>query len=100
MKFAAALLFAIMATGANAHGIAQWVQDGQYRNAAGEWCCGEHDCSPLADDDVKPVDGGYLIKSLKETVPYSEAQPSPDGHYWRCAWGGERKCFFAPPQNY
>jgi hypothetical protein len=30
-------------------------------------------------------------------VPYQEAQPSPDGHYWRCAWGGTRKCFFAPP---
>jgi hypothetical protein len=37
------------------------------------------------------------VKSLKETVPYQEAQPSPDGHYWRCAWGGARKCFFAPP---
>jgi hypothetical protein len=24
---------------------------------------------------------GYLVKSLKETVPCQEAQPSPDGHY-------------------
>jgi hypothetical protein len=32
-------------------------------------------------------------------VPFSEALPSPDGRYWRCQWGGSRKCFFAPPPS-
>ena len=30
-------------------------------------------------------------------VPFGEAMPSPDGHFWRCQWGGARKCFFVPP---
>lgn len=92
---AALLLLAPLA--AHGHGAAQWIQDGNYKNAAGELCCGERDCSELADGDVVPTSGGYLIKSLGETVPYQEAAPSPDGRYWRCAWGGHRKCFFAPP---
>jgi hypothetical protein len=62
-------------------------------------CCGERDCFELASEDVKITAAGYLVVSLKETVPFSEAQISPDGHYWRCHWGGHRKCFFAPPAN-
>jgi hypothetical protein len=31
-------------------------------------------------------------------VPFNEAQPSPDGEYWRCKRpDGSRRCFFAPP---
>ncbi|HWM45740.1 MAG TPA: hypothetical protein VNR11_02380 [Xanthobacteraceae bacterium] len=81
------------------HGAAQWIQDGQYRNAIGDLCCGEHDCAQLATEDVSVTAGGYLIKSLHETVPFEEATPSPDGKYWRCFWGGKRKCFFAPPTS-
>jgi hypothetical protein len=34
----------------------------------------------------------------KEMVPFSEAQPSPDGAFWRCRRpDGSRRCFFAPP---
>ena len=33
-----------------------------------------------------------------ESVPFSEAQPSPDGEFWRCKRpDGTRRCFFAPP---
>ena len=39
------------------------------------------------------------MSSIKETVPFDEATPSPTGTYWRCYWGGKRKCFFAPPPN-
>src|SRR6266496_648053 len=80
-----------------AHGPAEWIQRGGYKNAVGELCCGERDCFELADGDVTTTAAGYFIKSIKETIPYSEATPSPDGKYWRCAWGGSRKCFFAPP---
>ena len=84
---------------ANAHGPAEWIQRGDYKNAAGELCCGERDCAELASADVSVTAAGYFVASIRETVPFSEAQPSPDGHYWRCQWGGARKCFFAPPPS-
>ena len=82
---------------ASAHGPAEWIERGGYKNAAGELCCGERDCVELADADVTVTARGYSVRSVRETVPYNEALPSPDGHYWRCQWGGVRKCFFAPP---
>jgi hypothetical protein len=84
---------------ASAHGPAEWIQRGGYKNAAGELCCGERDCFELASSDVSVTAAGYFVHSTKETVPFSEALPSPDGLYWRCQWGGMRKCFFAPPSS-
>ena len=84
---------------AYAHGPAEWIQRGGYKNAAGELCCGERDCSELSDADVMITREGYFVISIKEIVTFSEATPSPDGHYWRCQWGGSRKCFFAPPNS-
>jgi hypothetical protein len=84
---------------ARAHGPAEWINTGGYKNAAGELCCGERDCFELAEGDVAVVAVGYFVRSIGETVPFSEAQPSPDGRYWRCQWGGSRKCFFAPPPS-
>ena len=82
-----------------AHGPAEWIQRGAYRNAAGELCCGERDCFELSGEDISITEAGYFVKSIRETVPFSEALPSPDGNYWRCQWGGSRKCFFAPPPS-
>lgn len=90
------LIWALIAF-ANAHGAAEWIQRGGYKNAAGELCCGERDCFELSDADVKITAAGYFVVSIKETIPFHEATPSPDGRYWRCQWGGARKCFFAPP---
>jgi hypothetical protein len=95
----AAVLAASTLSLASAHGPAQWIQDGGYRNAVGELCCGERDCFELADEDVGIISTGYFVRSIRETVPFSEAQPSPDGRFWRCQWGGSRKCFFAPPPS-
>ncbi len=91
-----ALALVLLASQAFAHGPGDWIAKGGYRNAVGDLCCGERDCFELLDEDVAITGAGYLVKSLRETVPYSEAQPSPDGKYWRCQWGGSRKCFFAP----
>src|SRR5262245_25830168 len=95
------VLFAISAIGmlslAHAHGPAAWIQQGGYKNALGELCCGERDCLEIAAADVKVTPSGYLLKSTSETIPFHEATPSPTGTYWRCDWGGQRKCFFAPP---
>jgi len=87
----------LMLSLAHAHGPAEWIQRGGYKNAAGELCCGERDCFELSDTDVKITSVGYYVVSTKETIPFSEATPSPTGTYWRCQWGGQRKCFFAPP---
>ena len=84
---------------AYAHGPAEWIQRGGFKNALGELCCGERDCFELSSDDVKITPSGYLVVSIKEIVPFSEATPSPTGTYWRCQWGGMRKCFFAPPNS-
>ena len=84
---------------ASAHGPAEWIQRGGYKNAAGELCCGDRDCFELSSSDVSVTPAGYFVHSTRETVPFNEALPSPDGHYWRCQWGGARKCFFAPPSS-
>lgn len=96
-----------------AHGPADWISKGGYRNAAGEQCCGENDCHEIAGAHVSVTPAGYLVDvpgypsphglgligAIKETVPFSEALPSPDGKFWRCEWGGKRRCFFAPPPS-
>ena len=69
---------------AYAHGPAEWIQRGGFKNAAGELCCGERDCFELTDADVKITSAGYYVVSITETSPCSEATPSPDGRYWRC----------------
>jgi hypothetical protein len=76
-----------------------WISRGGHRNAAGEWCCGEGDCSIIHSDQVSTGPTGYRLYN-SELVPYSEAQPSPDGAFWRCKRpDGTRRCFFAPPPS-
>jgi hypothetical protein len=102
VMLAAALALALCSAGrVRAHGEAAWIGDRQIKNWIGELCCGERDCARLADDDVITTARGYFIRSTGETVPYGEALPTPSeiGGFWRCYWGGVRKCFFAPPQG-
>ena len=96
---------------AYAHGPAEWIQRGGFKNAVGELCCGERDCGVQVGGSIRYERGGYRVDAdfqigsgvnakimhVQEFVPESEATPSPDGAYWRCYWGGKRKCFFAPP---
>ena len=93
----ASLSVLVMLTLAQAHGPAEWIQRGNYKNAAGELCCGERDCFELTEAEVKITSAGYFVISTNELIPFEEATPSPTGTYWRCYWGGKRKCFFAPP---
>jgi hypothetical protein len=84
-----------------------WISRGGHRNAAGEWCCGEGDCFVIPKERIMMTGQGYVIihgalagvgPQLYESVPFSEAQPSPDGEFWRCKRpDGSRRCFFAPP---
>lgn len=73
-----------------------WIRAGKHLNGKGESCCGLNDCHEIDGAGISTTPSGYFIKGLRETVPYSEAKRSEDGKYWRCQWGGERKCFFSP----
>jgi hypothetical protein len=95
----ASVLAAATLSLASAHGPAEWIQRGGYRNTACELCCGDRDCFEIAGDDISITGAGYFVRSIRETIPFGEALPSPDGQYWRCHWGGKRKCFFAPPPS-
>jgi hypothetical protein len=84
-------------TAASAH--ESWISRGGHKNAAGEWCCGVGDCFVVPGQSVSTTAQGYRLFGV-ETVPYSEAQPSPDGAFWRCKRpDGSRRCFFAPPPS-
>ena len=114
----AALLLALlpaacgMTMPAMAHGPAKWIQDGAYKNGAGELCCGERDCGEKVSGTVVAGPDGYRVdatfqgrmpdgtvftQQVNQLIPYHQTQPSPDGIYWVCIWGGQIKCFFAPP---
>lgn len=95
-----------------------WISRNNYKNPAGEWCCGAEDCGIVSPNAVKTVKGGYALRGpvtygkgvtgndtdgptrseqLNEVVPYSQTLPSQDGAYWRCKRpDGSARCFFAP----
>jgi hypothetical protein len=104
----AALLWGVSLCAVRAHD--SWISRGGHRNGAGEYCCGEGDCFVIPAPQVRSVAAGYQIVVLPkqgsgenaraELVPSAEAQPSPDGAFWRCRRpDGSRRCFFAPPPN-
>src|SRR5215469_16733074 len=72
----------------------------------GEFCCGQRDCFVIPKERVVMTGEGYVIIQgplagmgpvQHEAIPFSEAQPSPDGEFWRCRRpDGSRRCFFAP----
>jgi hypothetical protein len=96
----AALAALALCASALAHDDGEWINRGGFRNGVGEWCCGAGDC--LAVEGVRTValpGPGYRLPG-GEFVPQAEAQPSPDGQFWRCRRpDGSRRCFFAPPPN-
>jgi hypothetical protein len=94
------VLFAIVVLAPDVSAHDSWISRGAHKNAAGEWCCGEGDCFVVPSEQVHIGSTGYSLYGV-ETVPFNEAQPSPDGAYWRCKRpDGTRRCFFAPPQGY
>jgi hypothetical protein len=85
-----------------------WITNGHYMSSDGVHCCGPKDCDRLDANLVQATPQGFVLHAFHdELVPYNEATPSEDGHYWRCHTtvykgpdgariGGERRCFFAP----
>ncbi len=96
--FLVAAAFLTLSSLAYAHD--HWISQGGFRNTVGEWCCGAGDCFSIPGENISISAGGYVVRNLNEVVPFSEAQPSPDGGYWRCKRpDGSRRCFFAPPPS-
>ena len=104
------IILALLLLTTQASGHDSWISRQGLRNGAGEWCCGEGDCFVIPSKAVTVTAQGYRIDwhaivdgkeaDGSEVVPFSEAQPSPDGQYWRCKRpDGTRRCFFAPPPN-
>src|SRR5258707_15206951 len=65
-----------------------WISRGGHRNAAGEWCCGDGDCFVIPSEQVTMTGDGYILfgqidGKILEKIPFTEAQPSPDGAFWR-----------------
>jgi hypothetical protein len=110
------LVLALSNSAALAHDL--WISRSSFKNPAGEWCCGAEDCGVVAPNAVHAISGGYSVvggvtygeavtgnpadgptlnQHVNETIPYSQALPSPDGAYWRCRRpDGSPRCFFAP----
>jgi len=79
------------------HAHDSWINKGGYRNAAGEWCCGEYDCE--SPEQIGSTGLGWVINGV-EFVPFNEASPSPDGKVWICRRPDKtRRCVFGPPPN-
>src|SRR5215831_996138 len=85
------LLAASLSFGSMALAHDSWISRGLFRNANGEFCCGQVDCFVIPKERV------VMGPVQHEAIPFSEAQPSPDGEFWRCRRpDGSRRCFFAP----
>jgi len=81
--------------GASSHDF--WINGKNVDPITKKLCCGESDCKLVPTDAVHVTSEGYKFDDVPYVVPMARAQVSPDGKYWRCIWGGEVQCFFAPP---
>ena len=82
-----------------------WISREQFRDPeSGAFCCDEHDCGSLTNDDVQYTGSGYLING-QYFVADQRVLLSGDSRYWAC-FNSEGKgphdrpkdirCFFAP----
>src|SRR5262249_26863591 len=99
------LLAASLSFGSMALAHDSWISRGLFRNANGEFCCGQVDCFVIAKERVVMTGEGYVIIQgplagmgpvQHEAIPFSEAQPSPDGEFWRCRRRPDGSCVDGP----
>lgn len=93
---ALAMLLYIGMNGALGHeNPTDWIGQERRTNDKNEQCCGKGDCFPFTAQQMKITPEGYTFPD-GHFVPFSKAAPSADGFFWKCVWGGETKCVFAP----
>ena len=74
-----------------------WIGQERRTNAKNELCCGKGDCFPFTANQMKITPAGVAFPDEPDNIiPFNKFAPSVDGMYWRCRWGGETKCVFAP----
>jgi hypothetical protein len=95
MTLGAALVFWAMHSPAKAHDF--WMDRQKVDPLTKHLCCGENDCKIVPSEIAHVTPNGYRLDDSGETIPWDHVQISPDGYMWRCRWGGETQCFFAPP---
>jgi hypothetical protein len=83
-----------------AHGDADWIKQGRYRDKDGDDCCGEDDCHPLSPAEVEEMPGGFNLLAFRRFVPHVEALQSEDGRYWACYTLFKFRCFFYPARRF
>lgn len=94
------LLVAMALSFAHTHGEGSWINQQKLVDPESkEWCCNEIDCRP---EEVKPVDGGYLVETGEVIPAHRVLWKSPDGRWWRCrymswATGKLTRCLIGPP---
>jgi hypothetical protein len=74
-----------------------WIDGKKVDPITKKLCCGENDCQMISLSIAHVTQVGYLLDDTGETIPWHRVQLSPDGAMWRCRWGGQTQCFFAPP---
>jgi hypothetical protein len=105
IALALAFVFLVLLPGAaRAHD--NWVSRGNYRNAAGEWCCNAYDCKDGLSFRATSI--GWLMET-GELVSYDEgvldiarrAVIPPDGKVTICRRpDGTRRCVFGPKPGF
>lgn len=98
IALACALLIACGVRGGLAHeNPTDWIGQEKVKNGKGELCCGEGDCFPFDARQMITTPAGVAFPDEPNNIiPFNKFGPSVDKFYWRCRWGGETKCVFAP----
>ena len=87
------LVFTLSLIGSAAFAHDSWINSGGFKNAGGEWCCGDYDCKSYKT--AATAANGWMVDG--ELVPFDEAMPvpPPDGQVTVCRRpDGTRRCVF------
>ena len=66
-------------------------------------CCSGRDCYEIDASELQEVMGAYKILATGQFFGFNRVKVSPDGHYHRCSYNGNRAattfCLFVPQPN-
>lgn len=99
LALACALLIVLWNRGGLAHEFpTDWIGQERRTNDRNELCCGAGvDCHDFAAQQMTITPQGFAFPDEPENIiPFAKFAPSADARFWRCRWGGETKCVFAP----
>jgi hypothetical protein len=86
---------------AHDHGSGSWINHQQLKDPqTGQWCCDERDTRE-ENDNIRAVEGGYLIISTGEVIPKERVIWRSPGGWWRSRnlSDGTTRCLIGPPQG-